>query len=171
VGHPGLLRMLDYKRYEPQLGHRHAWISAPLRGKPSVVRRERLYQRLVRPMEAYPADLHGTWAYAHLFPGLFLDLYPDQYDTWQMVPLGPERTQTVSWVFIPEHESFTNRIARKINWRFNDAVMDEDKTLCAGVQKGLAARTYERGVLNRNERAIAHYHDLLREMVPGIDEV
>ena len=120
---------------------------------------------------AYPADLHGTWAYAHLFPGLFLDLYPDQYDTWQMVPLGPERTQTVSWVFTPEQEPFTNRIARRINWRFNDAVMDEDKTLCAGVQKGLGARTYERGVLNRNERAIAHYHDLLREMVPGIDEV
>ena len=88
VGHPGLLRMLDYKRYDPQLGRRHAWISAPLRDKPSVVRRERLYQRLVRPMAAYPADLHGTWAYAHLFPGLFLDLYPDQYDTWQMVPLG-----------------------------------------------------------------------------------
>ena len=171
VGHPGLLRMLDYKRYDPQLGHRHAWISAPLRDKPSVVRRERLYQRLVRPMDAYPADLHGMWAYAHLFPGLFLDLYPDQYDTWQMVPLGPERTQTVSWIFTPEQEPFANRIARKINWRFNDAVMNEDKTLCAGVQKGLGARTYERGVLNRNERAIAHYHDLLREMVPGIDDV
>ena len=77
---------------------------------------------------------------------------------------------TVSWVFTPEQESFTNRVARRINWRFNDTVMDEDKTLCAGVQQGLGARTYERGVLNRNERAIAHYHDLLREMVPGIDE-
>ena len=121
-------------------------------------------------MAAYPADLHGTWAYAHLFPGLFLDLYPDQYDTWQMVPVAPERTLTVSWVFTPEQEPFANRIARRINWRFNDAVMNEDKTLCAGVQRGLGARTYERGVLNRNERAIAHYHDLLREMVPGIDE-
>jgi Rieske 2Fe-2S family protein len=170
IGHPGLLRMLDYKRYEPQLGRRHAWISAPLRDKPSVVRRERLYQRFVRPMDAYPADLHGTWAYAHLFPGLFLDLYPDQYDTWQMVPVAPDRTLTVSWVFTPEQEPFTNRIARRINWRFNEAVMDEDKTLCAGVQKGLGARTYQRGVLNRNERAIAHYHDLLRELVPGIDE-
>jgi choline monooxygenase len=170
VGHPGLLRMLDYKRYEPALGRRHAWISAPLRDKPSVVRRERLYQRLVRPMVVYPADLHGTWAYAHLFPGLFLDLYPDQYDTWQMVPIAPARTLAVSWVFTPEQESLTNRVARQINWRFNDAVMDEDKALCAGVQRGLAARSYERGVLNRNERAIAHYHDLLRELVPGIDE-
>jgi choline monooxygenase len=170
VGHPGLLRMLDYKRYEPALGRRHAWISAPLRDKPSVVRRERLYQRLVRPMEAYPSELHGTWAYAHLFPGLFLDLYPDQYDTWQMVPVAPDRTLTVSWVFTPAGESLTNRLARRLNWRFNEGVMAEDKTLCAGVQKGLGARTYERGVLNRNERAIAHYHDLLRELVPSIDE-
>jgi Rieske 2Fe-2S family protein len=171
VGHPGLLRMLDYKQYDPQLGVRHAWISAPLRDKPSVVRRERLYQRLVRPMDAYPADLHGSWAYAHLFPGLFLDLYPDQYDTWQLVPLGPDRTMAVTWVFTPEQERIGNRIARRINWRFNDAVMDEDKALCACVQRGLGARTYERGVLNRNERAIAHYHDLLRELVPGIDDV
>ena len=74
----------------------HAWISAPLRDKPSVVRRERLYQRFVRPMDAYPADLHGTWAYAHLFPGLFLDLYPDQYDTWQMVPVAPMRSSLFS---------------------------------------------------------------------------
>ena len=78
---------------------------------------------------------------------------------------------TVTWIFTPEEEPFANRVARRINWRFNDRVMDEDKTLCAGVQQGLGARTYERGVLNRNERAIAHYHDLLREMVPGIDDV
>ena len=87
------------------------------------------------------------------------------------MPLGPERTLGVSWVFTPEQESLTNRLVRRINWRFNDTVMDEDKSLCAGVQTGLGARTYERGVLNRNERAIAHYHDLLRELVPGIDEV
>lgn len=170
VGHPGLLRMLDYKRYTPRLFDRAAWIDAPLRDKRSSNRLERLYQRLVEPMPEYPVDLRDAWAYAHLFPGLFVDMYPDQYDTWQMLPLGPERTRTISWVFTSPGESVRNRVARRANWRLNSLVMDEDKTLCAGVQEGLAARSYERGVLNDNERAIWHYHDLLRAAIPGIDE-
>ncbi len=31
VGHPGLLRLLDYKRYTPTPGLRHSWIDAPMR--------------------------------------------------------------------------------------------------------------------------------------------
>jgi hypothetical protein len=38
------------------------------------------------------------------------------------------------------------------------------------VQQGLESRTYERGVLNRNENAVLAFHDLLRAAVPGIDE-
>ena len=172
VGHPGLLRMLDYKRYEPQLGRRHAWISAPLRDKPSVVRRERLYQRLVRPMDGLSRPTcTGPGPTRISSRGCSSTSTPTSTTPGRWCRSAPERTMTVSWVFTPEQESFTNRVARRINWRFNDAVMDEDKTLCAGVQQGLGARTYERGVLNRNERAIAHYHDLLREMVPGIDDV
>ena len=168
---PGLLRMLDYKRYD-----------AAARPAPRLDQRAAARQALGRPPRAplpapraadgrlsgRPARDRGPTRISSR--ALFLDLYPDQYDTWQMIPVAPDRTLTVSWVFTPEQEPFTNRIARRINWRFNDRVMDEDKTLCAGVQQGLGARTYERGVLNRNERAIAHYHDLLREMVPGIDE-
>jgi hypothetical protein len=30
--------------------------------------------------------------------------------------------------------------------------------------------TYTRGVLNDNERAVGHFHDLLRDAVPGIDD-
>jgi ring hydroxylating enzyme alpha subunit len=59
---------------------------------------------------------------------------------------------------------------RAINWRFNSKVMEEDVELCDMVQLGLESRTYERGVLNRNENAVLHFHDQLREAVPGIDE-
>jgi hypothetical protein len=48
--------------------------------------------------------------------------------------------------------------------------MDEDVELCDGVQEGLESLTYERGVLNRNEAAVLHFHDQLRAAVPGIDE-
>jgi hypothetical protein len=38
------------------------------------------------------------------------------------------------------------------------------------VQAGLESQTNERGVLNRNENGVLHFHDLLRAHVPGIDE-
>jgi len=49
-------------------------------------------------------------------------------------------------------------------------VMDEDVTLCDGVQQGLGSLTYTRGVLNDNEAAVGHFHGLLRNAVPGIDD-
>jgi hypothetical protein len=48
--------------------------------------------------------------------------------------------------------------------------MAEDVELCDAVQLGLESRTYERGVLNRNENGVLAFHDLLRQAVPGIDE-
>ena len=53
---------------------------------------------------------------------------------------------------------------------FGTFVMDEDVELCDGVQEGLEALTYRRGVLNANEAAVAGFHDGLREAVPGIDD-
>ena len=59
---------------------------------------------------------------------------------------------------------------RRLNTRINSEVMDEDVDLCDGVQVGLGSMTYTRGVLNDNERAVGHFHDLLRDAVPGIDD-
>jgi len=51
VGHPGLLRLLDYKSYLVETSDANVSIArSPMRDKPSRDRRERLYQRLVRPM-------------------------------------------------------------------------------------------------------------------------
>jgi Rieske 2Fe-2S family protein len=171
VGHPGLLRLLDYKRYTPTPGRNHSWIAAPLReGTRSKERLERLYQRAYEPMPGFPDELAGSWTYAHLFPATFLDIYPDQIDTWQLQPLGVRRTRTISWIFVPEGGTARAAAARKANQEINELVMDEDVFLCDGVQEGLESLTYERGVLNRNEAAVGHFHDLLRAAMPGIDE-
>jgi phenylpropionate dioxygenase-like ring-hydroxylating dioxygenase large terminal subunit len=85
-------------------------------------------------------------------------------------PLGLRRTRTISWVFTPEGGSLRAEAARKANRQINEKVMDEDVVLCDGVQEGLESLTYERGVLNRNEAAVLHFHDMLRETVTGIEE-
>jgi choline monooxygenase len=171
VGHPGLLRMLDYKRYRPTPGRHHSWIDGPLReGSRSKDRLERLYQRAYEPMPGFPAELVNAWTYVHMFPSTFIDIYPDQIDTWQLQPLGLRRTRTISWVFTPEGGSLRAEAARKANWQINEKVMDEDVELCNGVQEGLESLTYQRGVLNRNEAAVLNFHNMLREAIPGIDD-
>jgi len=169
VGHPGLLRMLDYKRYAATPGKRHAWIDGPFRDKASANRLERAYQRLMQPMPGFPASLARAWTYVHLWPSTFIDIYPDQIDSWLLMPTGARTVRAESRVYVAPGESLRNRVVRRINWRLNSIVADEDSGLCAGVQRGLEALTYERGVLNSAENAVWHFHEQLREAVPGID--
>lgn len=169
IGHPGLLRMLDYPKYQPTLYRRAVWIDGPLRDNPSGDLMERMYQRLKRPMREFPSELRDQWTYVHLWPAQFIDIYPDMIDTWQLQPTGPLATRTTSAMFRSPNDSTRDRVVRRLNLRFNSEVMDEDVELCDGVQQGLGSLTYTRGVLNDNERAVGHFHDLLREAVPGID--
>ena len=48
VAHPGLMRLLDYKRYSVETTDAYVAYDAPLREKASDNWAERLYQRLVR---------------------------------------------------------------------------------------------------------------------------
>ncbi|MGI9117397.1 MAG: aromatic ring-hydroxylating oxygenase subunit alpha [Gaiellales bacterium] len=170
IGHPGLLRLLDYPRYRATLYERGAWIDGPLRDNPSRDLLENLYQRLHRPMRGFPEELAGQWTYLHLWPGQFVDVYPESIDTWQMQPLAPLETRTLQIIFRSPDETLRDRAVRRINLHLNGEVMDEDVELCDGVQAGLGSLTYTRGVLNDNENAIGHFHDLLRAAVPGIDD-
>jgi phenylpropionate dioxygenase-like ring-hydroxylating dioxygenase large terminal subunit len=77
---------------------------------------------------------------------------------------------TEARVYHSGSDAIRDRLVRAINWRVNTKVMAEDVELCDMVQLGLESRTYERGVLNRNENGVLAFHDLLRQAVPGIDE-
>ena len=169
IGHPGLLRMLEYPKYKATLYRRAAWIDGPLRDNPSRDFMERMYQRFHRPMPEFPVELREQWTYIHLWPAQFIDIYPDSIDTWQLQPVGVLQTRSTSMVFRSRNESLRDKATRQLNFRFNSEVMDEDVTLCDGVQAGLGSLTYTRGVLNDAENAVGHFHDLLREAVLGID--
>ena len=171
VGHPALLRLLDYPRYRATLYERAAWIDGPLRDTPSRDGLERLYQRFAEPMPEFPEELRGQWTYVHLWPAQFIDIYPDSIDIWQMQPLSPLRTRTNSILFRSPQESVRGMLMRRINARIAAETMDEDVGLIDGVQAGLGSLTYTRGVLNDNENAVGHFHDLLRAAVPGIDDL
>jgi Rieske 2Fe-2S family protein len=169
IAHPGLMRMLDYKHYETELHEHHAWIEAPLREKPSSNRLERLYAQLVTPMPGLTEEDRRTWRYVFIYPNTTIDLYPDQVNTWQMLPDGIGRTRDVFACYRSAHSGPRTRAVQWINQRLNTLVLDEDIDLVDNVQQGLVTRGYRCGPLSRREAAVAWFADRIRaDLAPAL---
>ena len=162
IAHPGLMRMLDYKHYDTELHEHWAWIEAPMRSKPSNNRLERLYGQLVTPMPGLGEEDRHTWRYVFIYPNTTIDLYPDQVNTWQMLPDGLTRTRDVSASYRAAGAGPRTRAIQWINQRINTLVLDEDIEIVRNVQVGLRTRGYRCGPLSRRESAVAWFDDRIR---------
>jgi Rieske 2Fe-2S family protein len=162
IAHPGLMRLLDYKRYDVECHEHYIWFEAPLRNKPSSNRVERLYAQLVTPMPGLSEEDRRVWRYAFIYPNTAIDLYPDQVATWQMVPEGVDRIQSVYGSYRPPDSGARTRLVHWLNSRLNRVVTHEDIDLVANVQEGLQTRGYECGPLSRREDAVAWFADCVR---------
>jgi Rieske 2Fe-2S family protein len=162
IAHPGLMRLLDYKRYQAEVHDHYVWFDAPLRTKRSSNRLERTYARLVTPMPGLGEDDRFTWRYAFIYPNTTIDLYPDQVNTWQMLPDGVAQTSDVFACYRPAGTGPRTRFVQWANQRLNTLVLDEDIDLVDNVQQGLATRAYRCGPLSRRERGVAWFADRIR---------
>jgi choline monooxygenase len=162
IAHPGLMRMLDYKHYDVEVHDHWVWFDAPLRSKPSSNWLERTYAQWVTPMPGLPEEDRRVWRYAYIYPNTAIDLYPDQIDTWQLIPNGVEKTTDVSMCFRPAGSSPRTRFVQWANQKLNTLVMDEDVDLVDNVQLGLMTRGYKCGPLSRREAGVAWFADRIR---------
>jgi choline monooxygenase len=162
IAHPGLVRLLDYKRYEADIHENYVWFEAPHREEPTDNRLVRLYSRLVRPMPGLDAEDLRVWRYVFIYPNTILDVYPDQVDTWKIRPKGVDRIYDDYDCFRPANSGLRNRIAQRLNIRLNSEVGDEDIDLVANVQAGLATRGYECGPLSERDAALGWFADRVR---------
>ena len=169
IAHPGLMRMLDYKRYDAEVNEHYVWFEAPMRSKPSSNRLERLYADLVTPMPGLGSEDLRVWRYVFLYPNTTIDLYPDQVNTWQMVPHGIDRTRDVFASFRPANSGPRTRVVQWLNQKLNNLVLDEDIDLVDNVQQGLQTRDYECGPLSRREDGVAWFADRIRaDLAPAL---
>ena len=162
IAHPGLMRMLDYKHYDTELHEHWAWIEAPLRSKPSSNRLERLYAQLVTPMPGLGEEDRRTWRYVFIYPNTTIDLYPDQVNTWQMVPDGIGRTRDVFAGYRSARSGPRTRAVQRLNNWLNTLVLKEDIDLVKNVQLGLRTRGYRCGPLSGRESAVAWFAERVR---------
>jgi phenylpropionate dioxygenase-like ring-hydroxylating dioxygenase large terminal subunit len=169
VGHPGLLRLLDYKRYLVETTDARVSIArSPMREKISQNMQERLYQRLMRPMPGLREPENREWNFIFAFPGMTFNLYPDQIDFWVNYPIDERRTLSIWNSFRPpETAGRRDRVVRMLNSRINSLVQHEDNDLTARVQEGLGSSLYRAGVIGARENGLLHFHDLVRAAIPA----
>jgi phenylpropionate dioxygenase-like ring-hydroxylating dioxygenase large terminal subunit len=167
IGHPGLYRMFtpDYQDQAnvPGVARGLSW----LRDQDSPRWSEGAYQRLIRKAATHlPEAQRRCWRFYSALPNLGIDVFPDQMDFFQVLPDGPGRCIIRGAVFGLPQEDREMRAARYLSSRINTQVNNEDRWLCARVQRGLASDSYRPGPLSKLERWMLEFHDLLRERIP-----
>ncbi len=162
IAHPGLMRMLDYKHYEAEVHDHYLWVEAPMRDKRSSNRLERLYMELAEPMPGLDEADRRIWRYVFIYPNTTIDLYPDQVNTWQIIPDGIARTRDVFGAYRQAKAGPRTRLVQWANQRLNNLVLDEDVDLVRNVQLGARTRGYECGPLSRREAGVGWFADRIR---------
>jgi phenylpropionate dioxygenase-like ring-hydroxylating dioxygenase large terminal subunit len=165
VAHPGLTRLfagsyaLEAKPWVDKMQGR-------ISDRPSSNWAERFYQSLLPLFEHLPPDRRRVWSYYRLWPNLAFDVYPDQVDFMQFLPLSPTETLIREIAYARPDTRREVRAARYLNWRINRKVNAEDTTLIAGVQGGMTSSSYSTGPLSKSEVCLAAFARRLHEAVP-----
>ncbi|MFF5206178.1 aromatic ring-hydroxylating dioxygenase subunit alpha [Streptosporangium sp. NPDC000396] len=162
VAHPGLMRLLDYRRYTAEVHDSYVLFEAPLRGKPSSNRLERLYQQVVEPMPGLEKSDRRVWRYVTIYPNTMIDLYPDHVLAWSMVPTAVDQVAVPGAYYGRAGASWRTRVAQRLNIRIGNITNDEDILLVGRVQRGLAISGYEMGPLSEREIAVGWFADRVR---------
>ena len=165
VAHPGLSRLFAGSyAVEAQ-----AWVdkmSGRITEAPSTNWCERGYQALLEGFEHLSPALRRTWNYYKLWPNLAFDVYPDQVDFMQMIPVSATETLIREIAYAWPDQRRETRVARYLNWRINRQVNAEDTVLIERVQAGMASSSYVSGPLSPAEPCLAAFANRLRAAIP-----
>jgi phenylpropionate dioxygenase-like ring-hydroxylating dioxygenase large terminal subunit len=153
IVHPSLNREIDYARYRTETRSYYSIQHSPIKDSAT---------RLRRDDRASKNEAQFSW----VFPNLMLNVYPDNYSTNLIVPLGPERTLAIfEWYFRdPDRSEVQEELKGTIE--FSDEIQREDIAICEAVQRGLRSRTYTSGRYSvKRENGVHHFHGLLSEFI------
>ena len=166
VAHPGLTRLFG-RGYGIEA---KPWVDKMwglLRDTPSSNWSERMYQRLLPKLAGLPEERQRLWTYFKLWPNVAFDIYPDQIDFMQFLPVSATETLIREIAYVhPEEVGREMRAARYLNWRINRRVSLEDKALIERVQAGMASSSYTSGPLSGGEVCLRSFARRMRSLIP-----
>jgi len=167
TGHAGLAALMeaDYDRDSFPTGAMR--LSHRMRERPRKNWSAERYAAALPVYEHLPEDMRRRWSYFGMFPGVYLDMFPENMDFFHVVPLGPGKSMLRSRYYGLPDDRRETRVAKYLNLRINNRVQDEDNALTASVQRGLASSAYELGILSGKEVIVKGFQDWIRERIPA----
>jgi phenylpropionate dioxygenase-like ring-hydroxylating dioxygenase large terminal subunit len=166
VAHPGLTRLFG-KSYGVEAEPHVDRMWGDMVEKPSANWSERMYQSLLPPVPHLPEASQRHWLYFKLWPNVAFDIYPDQVDFMQWLPVSPTESLIREISYVLEDDRREMRAARYLNWRINRRVNEEDTVLITRVQQGMASRTFSMGPLSDKELCLKQFCRRMRELIPA----
>ena len=165
VGHPGLTRLFG-RNYRIEAQPHVDRMEGDLIENESSNPTERAYQRLLPAADHLPMSHQRKWLYYKLFPNVAFDIYPDQVDFMQFLPVSATETviREISYALPDDRREM--KAARYLNWRINRRVNAEDTELITRVQLGMESRSYEAGPLGTSEVCLRSFSKKLRKFIP-----
>jgi phenylpropionate dioxygenase-like ring-hydroxylating dioxygenase large terminal subunit len=165
VAHPGLSRLFaGTYRIEAKQWIDKMW--GHITETPSNNWSECAYQKLLDGFTEIPKERRRLWAYYKLWPNVALDIYPDQVDFMQFIPVSATETMIREVAYVHPNASREMQAARFLNWRINRQVNAEDTELIEGVQQGMASSSYTTGPLSPSEPCLISFGNRMRSLIP-----
>jgi phenylpropionate dioxygenase-like ring-hydroxylating dioxygenase large terminal subunit len=166
VGHPGLTRLFG-RNYRIEANEHVDRMEGDLVDKESANPSERAYQRLLPRVEHLPETHQRKWLYYKMFPNVAFDIYPDQVDFMQFLPVSSTETVIREISYAVPDARREMKLARHLNWRINRRVNAEDTALIARVQLGMQSSSYRPGPLGTSEVCLRSFARKLRRLIPA----
>jgi carnitine monooxygenase subunit len=165
VAHPGLTRLFG-RGYGIEAAPHVDRMWGDLMERPSSNVSERAYQHFLPRVDHLPEAAQRHWLYFKLWPNVAFDIYPDQVDFMQFIPVSPTQTMIREISYAVPDTRREMRAARYLNWRINRQVNTEDTALIARVQAGMKSSAYQPGPLGRSEVCLRGFAQKLRHLIP-----
>jgi len=165
VAHPGLTRLFG-RSYGIEANTHVDRMWGDLQETPSAALSERLYQHFLPDVEHLPEAQKRRWLYFKFWPNVAFDIYPDQVDFMQFLPISPTKTliREISYALPDDRREM--RAARYLNWRINRQVNAEDTALVTRVQDGMASPSFTMGPLGKSEVCLRQFCKTMRQIIP-----
>ena len=165
VAHPGLTRLFG-RGYGVEASEHVDRMWGDLVDRPSPNISERAYQKFLPRVDHLPERQQRHWLYFKLWPNVAFDIYPDQVDFMQFIPVSATQTIIREISYAVPDDRREMKAARYLNWRINRQVNAEDTALIARVQAGMESRYFTPGPLGESEVCLRAFGSKLRALIP-----
>ena len=168
VAHPGLSGLVG-KSYGVEVSPNNGYIhkmwgdGKNSRGKNLS---NKLYDKYLPYMDHLPKNKQRYWVYYRLWPNLAFDIYPEQMDFMQFIPIDAKTTMIREIAYALPDDRRETKVAQYLNWRINRQVNNEDTKLINLVQEGMNTNYFKSGPLASSEVCLIDSANKIRDAIP-----